>query len=83
MFFPERMKRIRMLAHESCKQAAVKKLHELGAVQITDYRTTLHRAEWQDLLAGTSPVSRCAPAHHPAHGTQSPSGCICHGCARG
>ena len=50
MFFPERMKRIRMLAHESCKQAAVKKLHELGAVQITDYRTTLHRAEWRDLL---------------------------------
>ena len=50
MFFPERMKRIRLLAHESCKQAAVKKLHELGAVQITDFRTTLSQAEWQDLL---------------------------------
>jgi len=50
MLFPERMKRIRMLAHESCTQAAVKKLHELGAVQITDFRTTLNRPEWHDLL---------------------------------
>ncbi len=50
MFFPERMKRIRLLAHESRKQAAVKKLHELGAVQITDFRTTLNQAEWKDLL---------------------------------
>ena len=50
MFFPERMKRIRLLAHESRKQAAVKNLHELGAVQITDFRTTLNQAEWKDLL---------------------------------
>ncbi|MBM4309484.1 MAG: V-type ATP synthase subunit I [Deltaproteobacteria bacterium] len=50
MFFPERMKRIRLLAHASCRQAAVKKLHELGAVQITDFRTTLTRSEWKDLL---------------------------------
>ena len=50
MFFPERMKRIRLLAHESCKQAAVKKLHELGAVQITDFRTTLNQPEWNELL---------------------------------
>ncbi len=50
MFFPERMKRIRLLAHESRKQTAVKKLHELGAVQITDFRATLNRAEWKDLM---------------------------------
>jgi V/A-type H+-transporting ATPase subunit I len=50
MFFPERMKRIRLLAHESRKQDAVKKLHELGAVQITDFRTTLNRTEWRELL---------------------------------
>jgi V/A-type H+/Na+-transporting ATPase subunit I len=50
MFIPERMKRIRLLVHESCRQAAVKKLHELGAVQITDFRETLSRAEWRELL---------------------------------
>ncbi len=50
MFFPERMKRIRLLASESRKQAAVKKLHELGAVQITDFRATLNRTEWKDLM---------------------------------
>ena len=56
MLFPERMKRVRLLAHESCKQAAVKKLHELGAVQISDFRETLNRSEWRELLQ-SHPVS--------------------------
>ena len=50
------MKRIRLLAHESRKQAAVKKLHELGAVQITDFRNTLNRSEWSDLLQARQAV---------------------------
>ncbi len=50
MFFPERIQRIRFLVHESMKQRVVKRLHELGAVQITDYRERLAQEEWQGLL---------------------------------
>ena len=50
MFFPERMQRVRFLVHGQMKERAVKKLHELGAVQITDYRHSLSRQEWNELL---------------------------------
>ncbi len=50
MFYPERMQRIRFVVHESVKQRALKKLHELGAVQITDFREQLSKEEWKELL---------------------------------
>ena len=50
MFYPEQMKRARFLAHESMKEKIVKRLHELGAVQITDFREKLSKAAWKDLL---------------------------------
>ncbi len=51
MFYPERMQRVRFAVHESVKQQAVKRLHELGAVQITDFRSRLATQEWSDLLS--------------------------------
>jgi vacuolar-type H+-ATPase subunit I/STV1 len=56
MFYPERMKRARFLVHGSVKEKTVKRLHELGAVQITDFREKLSRDEWKDLLL-THPAS--------------------------
>ena len=60
MFFPERIERIRFLVHESMKESVVKKLHELGAVQVTDYREKLSQEEWIELLDAhpVSPVVR-------------------------
>ena len=51
MFYPERMKRARFLVHGSMKEKAVKRFHELGAVQVTDFREKLSKDEWKDLLA--------------------------------
>lgn len=50
MFFPEPLSRIRILVHESLKLKVIKQLHELGAVQISDYREKLSQAEWGELL---------------------------------
>jgi len=55
MLFPERIKRIRFLVHESCRQAVVKRLHELGAVQISDCRERLTQPEWQSLIEACPP----------------------------
>jgi vacuolar-type H+-ATPase subunit I/STV1 len=56
MFYPERMKRARFLVHGSAKEKTVKRLHELGAVQITDFKEKLSKDEWKDLLV-THPAS--------------------------
>lgn len=56
MFYPERIERIRFLVHESMKETVVKRLHELGAVQVTDYREKLSKKEWSELL-DAHPVS--------------------------
>ncbi len=56
MFYPERMKRARFLVHGSMKEKTVKRLHELGAVQVTDFREKLSKDEWKDLLV-THPAS--------------------------
>jgi vacuolar-type H+-ATPase subunit I/STV1 len=56
MFYPEPMKRIRFLVHESMKPRVVKRLHELGAVQMTDFREKLSKDEWSGLLEA-HPVS--------------------------
>ena len=50
MFFPEKMKRIRLLVHDSMKEKAVIGLHKLGAVELTDFRHRLSRTEWKELL---------------------------------
>lgn len=50
MFYPERMKRARFLVHGSMKEKAVKRFHELGALQVTDFREKLSKDEWKDLL---------------------------------
>ncbi len=56
MFYPERMKRARFLVHGSMKEKAVKRFHELGALQVTDFREKLSKEEWKDLLV-THPAS--------------------------
>ena len=56
MFYPERMKRARFLVHGSMKEKAVKRFHELGALQVTDFREKLSKDEWKDLLV-THPAS--------------------------
>jgi V/A-type H+-transporting ATPase subunit I len=50
MFFPELMKRIRILVHDSEKTRLVERLHTLGAVQLTDYKETLSQEDWASLL---------------------------------
>jgi V/A-type H+-transporting ATPase subunit I len=55
MFFPEQIKRARFLVHESCKESVVRRLHELGAVQITDSRERLSQPEWQSLIEAYPP----------------------------
>ena len=50
MFFPERMKRLRVLVHAPMKERLVKTLHEIGEIQITDYREKLSKDEWRGLL---------------------------------
>lgn len=50
MFFPARIKRARFLVHESMKERVIKRLHELGVVQITDYREKLGKDDWKELL---------------------------------
>ena len=50
MFFPARIQRARFLVHESMKERVIKRLHELGVVQITDYREKLSKDDWKELL---------------------------------
>jgi len=56
MFFPERIQRISFLVPEPMKERVVKRLHELGTVQVTDYREKLSQEQWSELL-DTHPVS--------------------------
>jgi V/A-type H+/Na+-transporting ATPase subunit I len=51
VFFPEKMQRIRLLVHQSVNDQAVKKLHELGVMQITDFRDKHNDDEWRKLLS--------------------------------
>ena len=50
MFYPERINRVRFLVHESMKERVVKRLHEIGDVEITDYKEQLSKEEWKGLL---------------------------------
>jgi V/A-type H+-transporting ATPase subunit I len=59
MFFPERIKRIRFLVLENSTGRVVKRLHELGAVQISDCRERLADPLWAEALSA-----------HPAHPDQ-------------
>lgn len=56
MFFPERMQRIRLLVYHPVRSQAVKKLHELGAVQITNFSEKLSQGDEYELLSAY-PVS--------------------------
>ena len=60
MFQPVRMKKLQALVLDEQKNTVIKKLHELGAVQISDYRDKLHHPDWQDLLEApaSSPILR-------------------------
>jgi len=60
MFQPVRMKKLQALVLDEQKKTVIKKLHELGAVQISDYRDKLNHPDWQDLLESpaTSPMLR-------------------------
>ncbi len=59
MFFPERIKRIRFLVLENSTERVVKRLHELGAVQISDCREKFADPQWAEILSA-----------HPAHPDQ-------------
>ncbi|MCP4716247.1 MAG: V-type ATP synthase subunit I [Deltaproteobacteria bacterium] len=50
------MQRIRLLVYAPLKETVVRKLHDLGAVQITDFREKLSRDDWGGLLEA-HPVS--------------------------
>lgn len=50
MFYPQKMQRIRLAVHESVRDRAVKRLHELGAVQISDFREQFDQEAWAALL---------------------------------
>ncbi len=51
MFYPEPVQRVIVLSHNSVKQKVVKKLHEIGAVQINDFRNRLSDKNWSELLS--------------------------------
>jgi V/A-type H+-transporting ATPase subunit I len=44
------MKRARFLVHGSMKEKTVKRFHELGALQVTDFREKLSKDQWKNLL---------------------------------
>lgn len=50
MFYPQKMQRIRLAVHESVRDRAVKRLHELGVVQISDFREQFTHEAWAALL---------------------------------
>ena len=55
MFKPARMNRLQALVLEEQKSIVIKKLHQLGALQISDCRDKLSHPDWKDLLE--SPTS--------------------------
>lgn len=64
MFQSVRMNRIQALVLDEQKDTVVKKLHHLGAVQITDCRPRLSQPEWKSLLdtPSSSPLLRTITA---------------------
>lgn len=60
MFQPVRMNKLQALVLDEQKNAVIKKLHELGAVQISDCRDKLSHPDWRDLLESptSSPLLR-------------------------
>ena len=55
MFKPARMNKLQALVLEVQKNIVIKKLHQLGALQISDCRDKLSHPDWKDLLE--SPTS--------------------------
>ncbi|MBW2221896.1 MAG: V-type ATP synthase subunit I [Deltaproteobacteria bacterium] len=55
MFKPARMNKLQALVLEEQKNIVIKKLHQLGALQISDCRDKLSHPDWKDLLE--SPTS--------------------------
>lgn len=55
MFQPIRMNKLQALVLNEQKNVVIKKLHELGAIQISDCRHKLSHPDWKDLLE--SPIS--------------------------
>ena len=60
MFLPVRMNKLQTLVFDEQKSVVIKKLHELGIVQISDCRDKLSHPDWKDLLESptTSPLLR-------------------------
>ena len=50
MFQPVRMNKLQALVLDEQKNAVIKKLHEVGAVQISDCRDKLSHPDWSELL---------------------------------
>ena len=50
MFRPARMKRIQILVLEGFRYETIKRLQELGTVQLTNYSERLSDPDWRDLL---------------------------------
>lgn len=58
MFYPEPVQKLVILSHHSVKQKVVRKLHELGAVQINDFKHKLSSdTNWGEILS-SHPVSQ-------------------------
>ena len=55
MFQPVRMNKLQALVLDEEKNLVIKKLHELGAVQISDCRDKLSHPDWGDLLESPTP----------------------------
>ena len=60
MFQTVRMNRLQALVLDEQKEKVIKKLHDLGAVQISDCRERLSQPQWKPLLEapGSSPLLR-------------------------
>ncbi len=60
MFQTVRMNRLQALVLDEQKEKVIKKLHDLGAVQISDCRERLSQPEWKPLLEApaSSPLLR-------------------------
>jgi len=60
MFQPVRMNKLQALVLDEQKNTVIKKLHEVGAVQISDCREKLSHPDWSKLLESptSSPLLR-------------------------
>lgn len=55
MFKPARMNKLQALVLEEQKSTVIKKLHQLGALQISDCHDKLNHPDWKDLLESPTP----------------------------